>query len=233
MRLAPPVVLAYHAVGHADDEQDPDRLVLDPRRFESQLRLLRRLGYDFATTADVAASGGPPARGTAVLTFDDGWLDAVTTVAPLLRRLGISATFYVCPGWFDEGQHPLVAGVVGKLLTADDVRALATSGMDVASHSMLHRDLRTLGDDELAEDVTASKAALERLLDRPCRTFAYPYGLVDDRVAKAVSDAGYDLAFAWSPGRWQALRAPRLPAPPRHGGGRLALKLLGVRRPAR
>lgn len=228
--LMPPVVLAYHGIADVDDADDPNRLVLSPARFESQLRTLQRLGYEFTAAEQVI--GGRPPRGTAVLTFDDGWLDAVDTVVPLLRRLGIPATFYVCPGWLG-GHHPDVRGHAGRLLSAEHLSVLRGEGMDVASHSMLHRDLRLLSDSELAEDVTESKAAIERILDRPCRTFAYPYGLVDHRVERAVADAGYDLAFTWSPGPWRTHRAPRLPTPPRHGGGRLALKLLGVRRAAR
>lgn len=233
-RLMPPVVLAYHGVARVDEQDDPSRLVLDPARFESQLRTLRTLGYEF-TTAEQLAGAGPgarPPRGTAVLTFDDGWLDAVDAVVPRLSKLGIPATFYVCPGWLG-GRHPLVAGPAGRLLAPDHLVALRREGMEVASHSMLHRDLRLLADDELTADLADSKAMIERVLDRPCRTFAYPYGLVDDRVERAVGEAGYELAFAWSPGSWQAHRAPRLPTPPRHGGARLALKLLGVRRPAR
>lgn len=229
-RLMPPVVLAYHGVADVDEDDDPRRLVLSPGRFESQLRTLRRLGYEFTTAEPVA--GSRPPRGTAVLTFDDGWLDAVDTVVPILARLGIAATFYVCPGWLG-GHHPFVTGPAGRLLSPEHLVALRRDGMEVASHSMLHRDLRLLSDDELAADVTESKEAIERILDRPCRTFAYPYGLVDDRVERAVADAGYQSAFAWSPGPWRTHRAPRLPAPPRHGGGRLALKLLGLRRPAR
>lgn len=233
-RLVPPVVLAYHGVGPVTDDDDPSRLVLDPARFESQLRALRVLGYEF-TTAERLADAGPgtrPPRGTAVLTFDDGWLDAVDAVVPRLSKLGVPATFYVCPGWLG-GHHPLVAGRAGRLLAAEHLVALQRDGMEVASHSMLHRDLRLLGDDELAADLVVSKAMLETVLDRRCRTFAYPYGLVDDRVELAVAAAGYELAFAWSPGSWRAHRAPRLPTPPRHGGARLALKLAGVRRPAR
>ena len=62
---------------------------------------------------------------------------------------------------------------------------------------------------------------------------AYPYGLWDERVAEAARAAGYRLAWAWLPGPWDPLAAPRLPAPPRHGAGRLALKLLGIRGPTR
>ena len=78
-----------------------------------------------------------------------------------------------------------------------------------------------------------SKTAVERLTGRPCRTLAYPYGLYDERVVPAARAAGYELAFGWLPGPWRALEAPRLPAPPRHGARRLALKLAGLRRPGR
>ena len=88
-----------------------------------------------------------------------------------------------------------------------------------------------LDDDELARELQESKADVEKITGRPCRTLAYPYGLYDDRVTEAAAAAGYELAFAWLPGPWRPLAAPRLPAPPRHGALRLALKLAGVRRP--
>lgn len=233
--LRPPVVLAYHAIGRATDDEDPHRLVLDPKRFDDQVQLLRRRGYRFLTAEQLLAEagGGPPPRATAVLTFDDGWLDAVTEVAPRLANLGIPASFYVCPGWLD-GHHPEVEAEAGRLIGVDGLRALRDAGMEVASHSMRHRDLRSLSDDELAHDVSESRAQLESLLDRPCVTFAYPYGFSDERVEAAVQAAGYRLALGWNPDwastSWRPLAAPRLPAPPRHGAGRLALKLLGLHR---
>ena len=130
-------------------------------------------------------------------------------------------------------QHPEVAGEQGRLLDEAEARALAESGMELGSHSLTHPDLRKLDDDALEHEVRASKIAVESLTGRPCRTFAYPYGLYDERVTRAVEAAGYELAFAWLPGPWLLLEAPRLPAPPRHGAFRLAVKLLGVRRPGR
>ena len=99
---------------------------------------------------------------------------------------------------------------------------------------MLHRDLRTLDADTLAEDLAESKTSIEGLTDRGCTTFAYPFGLSNAAVENAVAATGYHLAFGWSPEwkrPWRPMQIPRLPAPPRHGGRRLALKLLGVRRP--
>jgi peptidoglycan/xylan/chitin deacetylase (PgdA/CDA1 family) len=163
-----------------------------------------------------------------VLTFDDGFRSWLTDGAPLLQRLGVRGTFYVSTGLLGQ-QHRQVPGDEGRLLDADEARALAESGMELGSHAKTHRDLRGLDEDELAAELQESKAVVEKITGRPCRTLAYPYGLYDDRVTHAAATAGYDLAFGWLPGPWAPLAAPRLPAPPRHGALRLALKLAGIR----
>jgi peptidoglycan/xylan/chitin deacetylase (PgdA/CDA1 family) len=229
--LRRPVVLAYHGVNHVTDVDDPHHLVVSPEHLEAHIGLLRRRGYRFMTVEELAiaeAETAPPPR-TAILTFDDGWLDGLTCVAPLLQRLGLRATFNVCPGMW-EGQHQFVAGEAGRLLGQDDARRLAQSGMELGSHAMSHRDLRGLGDDELRDELEASKAGVEAITGRRCHTLAYPYGLFDARVERAAADAGYEVALAWLPGRWRRFAVPRMPAPPRHGAGRLAIKLLGLHR---
>jgi peptidoglycan/xylan/chitin deacetylase (PgdA/CDA1 family) len=124
-------------------------------------------------------------------------------------------------------------GEAGRLLDEDEARALIEAGMELGSHSVSHPDLRLLDGSELTVELQESKAAVEKITGRPCRTLAYPYGLHDERVEQAAGEAGYELAFSWLPGPWRELAAPRLPAPPRHGALRLALKLTGIRRPGR
>jgi len=220
--LRPGTVLVYHGLGRRDDA----RLLISPEHLEGQIRYLQRRGYEFKTADELT---GAPVSGTVVLTFDDGFRTALTDVAPLLERLGVRGTFYVSPGLFGE-QHTQVSGDEGRLLNADEAKALVEAGMELGSHTMSHPDLRKLSDEDLASELEDSKAAIEKITGRPCRTFAYPYGLYDDRVTEATAAAGYELAFAWLPGPWQPLAAPRLPAPPGHGALRLALKLAGVRR---
>ena len=103
-------------------------------------------------------------------------------------------------------------------------------GHELAAHTLTHPNLKRLDEGELARELSESKAAVEELTGRPCRTFAYPFGIYSEREERAVRAAGFELAWAWQPGPWRPLAAPRLPAPPRHGWGRLALKVLGVRR---
>lgn len=228
MRLGPdPLVLAYHAVADVAPDADPHRLATAPALLESHVRFLRRAGYEITTAEGLLDRR--PARRTAVLTFDDGWRDALTTTMPLLDRVGVRATFFVCPGLWGAGHFDL-GGDAGRLLSADEAGALAGAGGELGAHSLTHVDLRRLGDGDLEREVAGAKEAVEAVSGRRCRTFAYPYGLTDARVERAAERAGYELAFGWEPGPWRAMRAPRWPAPPRHGAGRLALKLLGVRR---
>jgi peptidoglycan/xylan/chitin deacetylase (PgdA/CDA1 family) len=231
MRRSPslPAVLVYHGVGEVDSRSDPARLVAGPQTLESHLDWLEQRGYRFSSAAELArVSGDGPPAGTAVLTFDDGLVDGLSTVAPNLRERGVPATFFICPGLLG-GQHEFIAGAAGRLLSADQARELAAMGFDLGAHSMTHPDLRGLDDATLTREIRESKEGVEELTGKPCRTFAHPYGLSDGRVERAVEAAGFEIAFGWGPGRWRQFAAPRLPAPIHYGRRRLAVKLLASR----
>jgi peptidoglycan/xylan/chitin deacetylase (PgdA/CDA1 family) len=162
-------------------------------------------------------------------------VDNLETLVPLLREEQAPATVFVVSGRLGRA-HPSAEWTrieAGALLEESEARTLHEAGMELGSHSLTHPDLRQLSDDELAVELRDSKEAVEAITGKACRVFASPYGLYDERVVEAVAAAGYELAFAWLPEPWRPLEAPRLPAPPRHGGGRLALELLGLRRRGR
>lgn len=46
----------------------------------------------------------PPARREVVLAFDDGLRNNYTVVYPILKRLGVQATYFVCPGLVESGR---------------------------------------------------------------------------------------------------------------------------------
>jgi peptidoglycan/xylan/chitin deacetylase (PgdA/CDA1 family) len=224
-----PIVLAYHGVDvRFPAEAAP--LFNTPQQLEAHVKLLKRLGYRFVTATDLTR--GDRGGRVAALTFDDGWENWRRVVLPLLDRLGVPASFYVCPGWFG-GHHPDVRGPAGELLDEDEVRALVDAGMEVGSHSNTHPDLTALDDDRLEQELVGSKQRLETLTGVACETLAYPFGAHDARVVDGARAAGYRLAFGWRRGPWSALAAPRLVAPPGRGAPSLAAKLLGIRRPRR
>ena len=229
MSVRTPIVLAYHGVDrHTPADAAP--LFNTPEQVAAHVTLLKRAGYRFVRAADLA-QGVRDGR-VAAMTFDDGWENWRRVVLPLLDRLGVPASFYVCPGWFG-GQHPDVSGPAGELLDEDGVRPLVDAGMEVGSHTYTHPDLRALNDDRLEQELVESKQRLEALTETPCETLAYPFGAHDARVVDGARAAGYRLAFTWRRGPWSPLAAPRVVAPPGRGAPTLAAKLLGISRPRR
>jgi peptidoglycan/xylan/chitin deacetylase (PgdA/CDA1 family) len=85
------------------------------------------------------------------------------------------------------------------LLDWDGVRALERAGMGIGSHTHSHRVLQTLHEPELELELAGSRRELERQLGRPVRSIAYPVGYPiarDERIRRAVRDAGYDVGFS-------------------------------------
>jgi peptidoglycan/xylan/chitin deacetylase (PgdA/CDA1 family) len=80
---------------------------------------------------------------------------------------------------------------------------VAAAGVAIGAHSRTHADLRACTADELEREVRGSKEDLEHLLGKPVTSFAYPTGLHNDAVVKAVTAAGFTSAVTARPGWWR------------------------------
>ena len=78
--------------------------------------------------------------------------------------------------------------------------SLADQGQEIGSHGAAHEALPQLDDVSLEAEVAGSRRTLESGLNRPVRSFCYPNGDVDGRVAGAVKAAGYHCAVTIEPG---------------------------------
>ena len=111
--LRAPVALAYWLGASAKRVETGNDVVFryhgTPRHLAPQLRLqlryLRRV-FRFVPFASIVASLGegrrPGQPRHAAIIFDDGLRSNVEVTYPILRSLGIPATFFVCPGLIDE-----------------------------------------------------------------------------------------------------------------------------------
>jgi len=95
-------ILIYHRALAAPDPVLHDEI--DAATFEQHAALLRSEfnALPLGEACMRLARGSLPAR-AACITFDDGYADNEQIALPILKRLGLPATFFVCAGFCDGG----------------------------------------------------------------------------------------------------------------------------------
>src|SRR5712691_11916957 len=96
-------ILVYHRVVPEHDPLLPD--LVCAKEFDWQLEVLARW-FTVLSLRDAAArlrSGTLPVR-SACVTFDDGYADNVTVALPILRRRGVTATFFLATSFMHGGR---------------------------------------------------------------------------------------------------------------------------------
>jgi peptidoglycan/xylan/chitin deacetylase (PgdA/CDA1 family) len=206
----PPLALAYHGVASVPLHEDPHGLFVAPDALRRQIALLRRWGYELVTFGELAARvAAGTGAGAAALTFDDGLVDNLETLVPLLREEGATGTAFVATGWLGE-PYPYRAAT--RLMTAAEVRELAGSGvLEVGGHSDEHLDLSRLDRAGAAAQLRRGRAALQELTGAPVDVLAYPFGGAGAATFAAAADAGFRAACRTSAnGAWdRPLDLPR------------------------
>jgi peptidoglycan/xylan/chitin deacetylase (PgdA/CDA1 family) len=102
-------VLAYHRVLDIDNRArfdfDPALVSATPERFREQMQYIRDRYRPVSSTELIAAvdQGRALPPDAIVVTFDDGYDDNYRIAFPILRELGVPATFFVSTGHIDSG----------------------------------------------------------------------------------------------------------------------------------
>lgn len=185
--------------------------VFDDERagFARQIGFLRKHG-DFISldsAVDMISSGQPIRGRYFCVTFDDGLKSCVTGALPILKELGVPATFFVVTDLVGRSLSPtdlLARDVFGfrgtsttlDFMTWDDCRTLVAQGMTIGSHSCSHRKLVELDAAEVGAELGNSRSRIELELARPCLHFCPPYGIPGThfdglREAELAKRAGY------------------------------------------
>lgn len=125
------------------------------------------------------------------LTFDDGFAEHYTLVAPLLEKYGFRGVFNIVvksidTGWDFETGH--------KFMTWDQIRDLQKRGHEIANHTYTHVNLRELaekGDFEaLRHELVDSKAKIEQETGVSPRWLCHPFVAFNDTVNEEIRKAG-------------------------------------------
>lgn len=177
-------ILMYHVIADPPPGAPYPELYVAPAAFAAQVAWLAGHGYHAVTLSALhehwTRGVALPAR-PIVLTFDDGYRSHFTAARPVLAANGWVAVLDL-----DLSNTEETWG-----LSVRRVRLLLDDGWELAAHSLTHPDLTQIDDARLHEEVAGARARLRNLFGVPVEFYCYPAGRYDDRVVKAVRDAGY------------------------------------------
>lgn len=192
-----PVILCYHAVAAAWRTS----LAVPLERLTAQLERFAERGFVGLTFTEAERrrqAGTLPPRAL-VVTFDDAFA-SLLAARPVLARLGFPATVFAVADFLGGDRLLEWPGIEHWLQTEHreelhalpeaELRALQGEGWEIGSHSVTHPRLPSLDDDACLRELERSRALLAERFGS-CESVAYPYGLVDARVAGLAARAGY------------------------------------------
>jgi peptidoglycan/xylan/chitin deacetylase (PgdA/CDA1 family) len=190
------MVVAFHRV---NDELATDPLTCSSAQFGAFCRFFRKHARVVPLSEQVAAfHAGTDMRGTVAITFDDGYRDNFEVAAPILRSLGLPATFFI------------TSGFVGSQVTApwdvelpchpgwmswDDVRSLVAHGFEIGCHTVSHIDMGTADRETVRKELEVSRERINRELGISVQLFAYPFG-DPENITDSSRDLVRELGFS-------------------------------------
>ncbi|WP_060583518.1 glycosyltransferase [Aeromonas schubertii] len=207
LRREMPVIMYHRFIDH-ESEKGVHGTWIPAAMFEKHLKLLKRLGYETLTFRDLAEKGFihrlEYGKKYLMITVDDGYLDNLTRMLPLLEKYGYKAVVYVVTGedhnrW--DVEYPTNPDTRVPLMNSEQLKALVASGhVEIGGHTLTHPRLSQLSSDQQAHEIGENKRQLEALLGHPLLSFAYPYGDLNEGAKAQAIAAGYRYAVATNSG---------------------------------
>lgn len=193
-------IIYYHRIASPPAEAPVKDIYMEPERFASQMKWLKRLGFsgiNLSQFMDYFDRGEKPARRSIAITFDDGFEDNMDAFS-VLHECGFSATIFVVAGCIGRRvNHQFATDSRGELvLSAEQLRRLAREGADIQSHGLTHRRLTKLPEKDAMREIADSKKILEDILGKTVDLFCYPYGDFNPRIEAMAKFAGYRAAIS-------------------------------------
>jgi peptidoglycan/xylan/chitin deacetylase (PgdA/CDA1 family) len=102
-----------------------------------------------------------------------------------------------------EVEFPTPKEQDAELMSWKDIKEVMNDGVAIGAHTVSHRVLATLGEEEQFEELSSSKKLLEDMLTSNIRSFSYPVGdytAFTGKTKELVRKAGYDISFSFKTG---------------------------------
>jgi peptidoglycan/xylan/chitin deacetylase (PgdA/CDA1 family) len=126
----------------------------------------------------------------AIITFDDGMLSQYTYAKPILDKYNFKATFYIICNSVDKENR----------MNWNNIQILEEEGHEIGSHTMNHKRLSKLSEEEMKYEVIQSKRCLQEN-GFNVTSFSFPYNDGDNNknILKIIADNYYIARTASEP----------------------------------
>lgn len=193
------LVLAYHDV--IADSAPVYPYAVRESTFHAQLRLTRRLGFEFVPLSALADAllAGRSVAGLAAVLFDDALRGVHLRALPYLATESIPWTLLpvtdrlgVAPDWWEPAD---------RTMTRTEVAEAVSAGAELCGHTATHPSLPALDDDAVRSELLRSREQLSEWGGREVRDMCYPFGHQDARIRRLVAESGYRTGWSFTNGR--------------------------------
>ncbi|MEZ4114039.1 MAG: polysaccharide deacetylase family protein [Candidatus Paceibacterota bacterium] len=189
-------VLMYHSIA-----ANNAFFTVTPENFEKQMKYLSESGLKiiplsrlidmFLKKEDISSCVS--------LTFDDGYLDNLQNVLPVLRKYNIKASIFIAPKLLGT-KFTTSDKVILNIFTEDDFEKMgAGSNFEILPHSFSHKELPSLSKEEIQTELSGCVEFLSKKGDTR-KILAYPRGKYSKEVTDVLFEEGWEAAVTTLPG---------------------------------
>lgn len=193
------VVVTFHRVNNWMCEDD---ITCTPEKFETFCMFFQKYFKIVPLAEQISRSQGVNAAGgTLSITLDDGYRDNFEVAAPILRKLGLPATFFVATGFIGTDNVPPWDQHLARQpgwMNWDQVRSLRDQDFDIGAHTDGHIDLGAISPDSIRSELLKCRMKLKDELGVLPKLFAYPFGgknNITNESIELVREAGFECCL--------------------------------------
>ena len=153
---------------------------------KTRLKIWSAIAVVFIAVLPLVAAKGIPDK-IVVLTFDDSIKSHHSVVAPILKRHGFGATFFITEGFEFKTDKK-------NYMTWEEIASLHQDGFEIGNHTRDHMGVSEGNLSRLEEQVTAINLRCEQYGIPRTTSFAYPGNAIADGAMDELKRLGFTFA---------------------------------------
>jgi peptidoglycan/xylan/chitin deacetylase (PgdA/CDA1 family) len=188
-------ILSYHSIvdDHDPLRRDTHKQHLPIHLFSQHLDYLQKHYQVISLKEFVRArrERKPLPDYSIVLTFEDGFEDFYTVAARQLAQRQLPATAFV----ITDRAYGRLPPNGESFLSWDQIRELASAGVEIGSHTCSHPRLPDLSPEDVIRELADSRVAIKENLGTTDIPLSFPHGRTTDSISHLAQTLGYSCSI--------------------------------------